>query len=240
MERVLLTFAFTFILVMGLASANEFDTLGTFERDSAVELTQNCLNSTYANITKIQSATTSQVLLIGQISMTKNGDDYNYTTNISNEKGRYLVYGYCDENDEIVSWRYDYYIGEALNEGTATFYQILLGLLGLFFLVSLVGVFKVEDLKGKFALFWITYILFVAINYLAWNLADTFLSEPNFIISFFYYIFVICLFAVVPLLLFSFVYMWYVISLDKDVHKLTNLGMEFDEAYSRAKGRRKW
>lgn len=229
------------IYQFGTTSAQgEFTTLGTFNQGEDVELTQNCKDSTYANITKIQSASTSEILLQGQILMTKNGDDYNYTTNISDERGRYLVYGHCDEDGEKVNWRYDYFIGEELNQGTSTFYGILFLILGIFLVMSIIGLFSIENANGKLAFYWLSHILLVAILFLAWDLSAEFLAEPNFIIGFFRILFWVALIAVLPMIFLSFFWIIKVHLLNKEVQRLMDRGFDPDEAYSKAMGGKSW
>lgn len=223
------------------SASGEFQTLGTFNQGSIVELTQNCADSTYSNITKIQLAKgNSTIFYQGQIGMTKNGDDYNASVTYSNVRGQYLVYGHCDENGEKVSWRYDYYIGEELNQGTSTFYGIMLAILGVFFVMSLIGLFNTENPNGRLAFYWVSHILFIAIIFLAWDLSAEFLTQPNFIIGFFRIMFWISIISVIPMFFLSFFWIIKMHLLTKEVQRLMDRGFDPDEAYSKAMGGKAW
>ena len=95
-----------FIMVMGFASAldESVASMNSQKQYSTVTIVQNCKNSTYANITRIVSPT--RIILNGQYSMSKTGNDYSYSYSNFTEIGDYYVYGICDEDNTYTTWAF--------------------------------------------------------------------------------------------------------------------------------------
>lgn len=225
-----------FILVMGLASATQ-QTLGQFEINENVNLQQNCLNSTYANISKIVYPNSSYDD-IDKV-MSKNGDDYSYLFNLTQTNGQYFIYGNCDENGQRVNWVYDFFIGDDLDTGKAIVYIFLLLILVGGFTISLFGIFKVGNEKGTLALYWVCHLLFIAITFIAWDLSQEFLIGSTFIIGFFRIAFLVSSYAIFPMVLLSIAWIFYIHTYNDDIKKLMEHGLDFDEASERAGRNRK-
>ena len=68
---------------------------GIFKQNQNVTLVQNCIDSTYANITRVIYPN-STIILDGQYGMTKVGDNYYYVFANTSMLGYYHVYGECD------------------------------------------------------------------------------------------------------------------------------------------------
>ena len=111
------------LLFLPLISASQ--SLGTFKQNSNVNLIQSCTNSTYANITQV-TAPNSEKIITGQYSMTKSGDNYNYTFTSTYQIGTYLVYGSCDENGAYTTWQYDFEITPSGYSDSLGFFIIIL------------------------------------------------------------------------------------------------------------------
>ena len=96
-------------LVSALDDDDDITFLGSFKVGTCITLTQNCQNCSYVNITRIyvsDSASTSTVLFIGQIAMTKN--DVEYTNSFCNTSiaGDYTVTGKADLDGKTTSGGY--------------------------------------------------------------------------------------------------------------------------------------
>lgn len=87
-----------------LLNVGEKESLGIIKSGEEITLIQNCLNSTYSNITLI-TFPNSSISIVGNYSMNKSGDNYNYSYSTS-PIGFYNVYGVCDENGMAVNWVY--------------------------------------------------------------------------------------------------------------------------------------
>jgi len=144
MKNKILILIIGMILLMGFISAGQ-ETLGVFKQGTQVQLLQNCLDSSYANITRILLPNGSYYLS-GQTAMTKSGDDYNYPYNETNLLGEYYVYGNCDESGNKTNWVYDFEItpsGKIASTGESILYFLfvivlfLLLILMMYFIIVL-------------------------------------------------------------------------------------------------------
>lgn len=132
---LVLLFSFNFVSPISL---NNLETLGTFSQNSTITLSNSCINSSYSNITRL-TAPNSSIILNGNISMTKSGDNYNYTFSNTSDIGRYLVYGKCDENGINSIWLYKFEVtanGKVLSVAESLLYPILTGIVFFMLLVS--------------------------------------------------------------------------------------------------------
>lgn len=120
----------TIFFVLPLVSSST----GNIIQNQPILITQNCPNSTYSNLTKIQLMPNSSILLLGQYEMTKTGDDYNISleNNYTNYIGTLWIYGICNQNGDYTSWQYSLDI-------TATGYNASLSqTLTMFFIIGII------------------------------------------------------------------------------------------------------
>ena len=113
-------------------------TLGTFETGTDVTLVQSCYGSTYANITKI-TLPNSSLALDAETVMIKNGDTYSYVFSDTDDLGRYMVYGHCDEGGSDTVWVYDFeitYTGQKVSLSNSMIIFALMGLAAIFLTIS--------------------------------------------------------------------------------------------------------
>ena len=106
MRKIFLLFASLFIFsLIGIASA-EIQTLGTFKVNECTHLKQTCSNCTYSNITSLMYP--NSIAALGNVPMTRNGREYNYTFCNNTQLGRYIVNGVSDVDGLPTVWGYDY------------------------------------------------------------------------------------------------------------------------------------
>jgi hypothetical protein len=146
---VFLAMLFTLSL---LSAESQIQTLGTFKIGEAVNLVQNCLTSTYSNISRIVYPN-GTFALNTQTAMTKNGDDYYYSFTDTITPGNYLVYGVCDESGIKTNWVYDFKItatGKDLTSAKATSYVIIFVVSFIIFLGLLIlGIYLPSNNKSN-------------------------------------------------------------------------------------------
>lgn len=154
-----------FFMIMFVSCISAAQTLGTFEMNSDVTLIQSCDSSTYSNITKI-TYPNSSLALDGDVVMIVQGDTYSYVFSDTNDLGRYLVYGHCDENGQDTVWAYDFeitYTGQKVSLSNTIIVFALLMLSAVFLVIA--WFFKQEYwmLKSFFQLLSVLSVL-IAIN----------------------------------------------------------------------------
>lgn len=172
MARGVLTLLIVIALMGSVLGAQ---TLGTFETGTEVTLIQSCEGSTYSNITKI-TYPNSTLALDGDVAMTQNGDTYYYNFSDTEDLGRYLVYGHCDEGGTDTVWAYDFeitYTGQKVSLSNTIIIFALLGLAAIFLVISYFFRAEYWMLKAFFQ------FMAVASGLLAVNSARIIASESN-------------------------------------------------------------
>lgn len=185
LEKILLLLM-AIVLIAGfidVASAQEQQTLGTFLKDSCIQLKQTCGNCTYVNITRV-SAPDSSVLISGNFSMTRQDTIYNLTFCSTTQVGEYIVDWKANPDGVTSAGNYNFFISltgirPSTAQGTIYFF---LGLLSIaIFGLSLFGAIKIKwkhprDHKGiivglndlkyvKLFLWFFTYLMFIFIAF---------------------------------------------------------------------------
>jgi hypothetical protein len=112
--------------------------LGTFQKDTTINLLQSCDSSTYSNISKIQLPN-STLAIDTETAMVKAGNTYSLAFSDTGQVGKYLVYGHCDENGQDTVWVYDFTItttGETSSLSSSIVVIALLGMAAIFLVIS--------------------------------------------------------------------------------------------------------
>ena len=213
------TFILTAIIIlMGISLVQaEQQTLGIFKAGESISLVQNCLTSSYSNISRITYPNGSFALNT-QTAMVKNGDDYSYAFSDTNALGQYSVYGTCDESGVKTNWVYDFQVtatGEDLTSAKATAYVIIFIISFIVFLALLtMGIYlpvrnKSDEMTGyilavsnlkylKLFCLGLSYIVIVFISYFAWMFSYAYL-DMDFVTTIFQFIFYALAALVLPL-----------------------------------------
>jgi len=140
-----LVFAILFLSSIPLI-LSEVETLGTYKKGECIELLQSGAGLTSCNISSVRYPNSTSAG--DNLSMTKDGTQYNYTFCSTNNLGNYIVSGVCANETEAVAWAYDFEItnsGETLNQGRSLIYIGLLAVLVFLFIVDLVGYTKLPS-----------------------------------------------------------------------------------------------
>jgi len=225
----------------------EVQTLGTFQQDSEVSLTQNCLDSTYSNISRIMLPN-GTFALNTQTAMTKNGDDYNYTFDITDLFGQYLVYGVCDEEGTETTWVYDFYItytGNTLDTPKAILYLGLLFFLVFLFILIVIAtpqlpskdiikdgeLMDINWLKHIRPILWGTaWALLLGIVFIASNISIAYLPT-NLFGEFLFMIFKFLFIMTLPMFVIWLIYIFVRIFKDKETKRMLERGIGYDMPY---------
>lgn len=123
--------------------------------------------------------------------------------------------------------------GEEATTGKAVFYIGLLFVLLFFLGISIFFFSDTDNLLTKVGSLGIAYLLLIAVTFIAWNMAKDFLTSSPFLISMLNTLFIILIIGAFPLLIGMFA--WYVIMLFqiKEIHRLMDKGLSYDEAKRR-------
>ena len=188
----LLFVVFLLSMTMGFA----LEDLGVFKQGEDVRVAQVCSDSSYINISSITYPNGSTA--VSNIEMTSAGSgEFYYLFNFTDDKGRYDVRGISDGCEETFATYFTItHLGKELSSASATMYIGFLALLVLVFFLNFIGMgflpsrnnrdeegvlLSINYLKYFRNVLWMTgYFLFIAIMFVASNLAFAFLEEELF------------------------------------------------------------
>ena len=188
-------------ILISLVSAS---TLGTIKQGDCIDLYQSCSDCTYVNLTTIKYP--NATIDVMNVAMTKSNTDYNYTFCFTNNTGEYFYTTKGDKGGVVSLEAISFEVtptGFLPNIARGIMGIGLLFLLILFFIFSLVGLFKIEDYKSKFALYWVCHVLIVGITFIAWNMAIENLMNENAIAGIFKVLFYFSIFSVLTMIILS-------------------------------------
>ena len=239
-EGIFLLVIVLFIAFLGsFVSATETE-MGIYKEGACVELIQLCGDCTFNNITSIIYPNSTKLIL--DVNMTKRGTEYNYTYCFPNMSGKYLVNGVGDLGGDYTVWAYTILLtpnGEEPSTPKLLFHYGSIFILFLFLMGSAIGMVKVNDPKGTFALYWVSHLLLVAITFMLWNGSINFLTSAPFVISFFKIIFWVSIITILPMIMLSVAWMIYVLATCKEVESLIDRGSTEEDAMEKVGRKRR-
>jgi len=129
------------VLPIVFGAENQQTTLGTFKKDSTIQLSQYCVNCTYVNLSSVKNPNGLYVLQ-GEYEMNKNGSDYHYNFSNTNTLGEYIYCVHGDPDGKEKGACSNFYITtEGLNLSN---YTVLLIVLVFAYLILALGIWKEE------------------------------------------------------------------------------------------------
>lgn len=187
---------FLLILIVGtyLVKATTVQSLGTFQRNSCVDLKQTCANCTYVNITSILFPNSTEALG-ASTAMQQQGTVYNYTFCQTSSNGQYIywVTGNPDGTPVVAGVTFEITpTGTVLDTSQGIIYIAIMVILMFLFVVCVWGAIKLpwknernaydevikvtwrKYLKMLSACF--AYVLLVWIVFFAWNIIYAYLA----------------------------------------------------------------
>ena len=231
MKKLLLLILIGIFLISFVSAAQQ--SLGTFKKDSCIQLIQTCSNCTYNNLTYIYQ-TGDAVLYNISDGMTKQGSFYNYTFCNTTGIGEYIVNGLGDPDGEKTSWTYNFYVnlrGIKITIGEAIVYGIAVLIIFGMMMACIFGIKQSDKLYMKFGLGYLAYLFLTIISYITW-ITSTSMIETAFIDRFFYWIFIILTIGFIPLFLGTVAYYVYTVLTIKPIMEMVNRGVPEDRAYA--------
>lgn len=151
--------------------------------------------------------------------------------------GQYAYVFQCNNSAEGGYYANNFMVtpnGEVATTGKAIFYVGLLFVLLFFLGISIFFFNETENLLGKVGSLGVGYLLLIAVTFIAWNMASDFFITSTFIIAMMRTLFIVLMVGLFPLIIGLF--MWYFLMLFriKEIQRLMDKGIGYDEANRRA------
>lgn len=225
------------IFLISLASAYD---LGAVKKNECVDLYQHCSDCSFVNVTSIKYP--NQTIIYLNEEMTKNGYDFTYNYCNNNLSGDYFYTVCGDPTNKDPCKTFSYTVTESgveITEQRATSSIALIVLLLLFLTFSIIGIFKVEDYKGKFALYWVSHVLLVLVLFSAWQLGVEGILDGMALTGIFKILFWVAIVSAFPMLLLSIAWIFYIHTVNDHTKRLMEKGEDPETAFSMAKKKAK-
>jgi len=129
-------------------------------------------------------------------------------------------------------WVNDY--GEELTEANASSFNYSMMFLMILFVLTLVGLFMVEHYIGKFALYWIAHLLFVIGTFSMWQFNWGYAISYTGLAGIWKVLFYVSTIAVLPMILLSMVWIFYIHAFNEHFQKLVDKGEDTETAFAMA------
>ena len=137
-KKILLILVMSIFLVSLVSSVDT--SIGIVKQGNTIQLTQLCSNCTYVNLTQVLYPNNTYALTPSQNSMTKTGENFNYTWTDTNTFGNYFYTTCGDLNGIVTCQNIGFKVtqsGKILSSGQAMIYLGLLFLLIFLFLIDI-------------------------------------------------------------------------------------------------------
>lgn len=236
--KKLTTFLFFVLIFIASAQATSY----VFEAEEEIDLRASCFD---IDETPCDATTTCHLtvfrpnsdLLLDNVTMTRGGTYYNYSINSTQNSvlGEHSAVVYCDGGtDAYASFTYKVTPnGEEITEGSSTLYIGLFILLVLLFGLGIYGIFNTKNTTGKYTYVGFSYLLMIAVVYVAWGIADNFLTASIGISEFLFMVFRILMAMALPFFLGSFIFYFMEMRNIKQIKDMIEKGVPEDEAVLR-------
>lgn len=171
---------------------------------------------------------------------TPDADHFHMSRNASiiTEAGSYAVTIICNTTT-IAGYKTAFFEasegGVAITNGKTTLIIGLLAILVLFLFISLYAMFNIEDYKGKFALYWVSHLLFILITFIGWQVGVEGFLEAVALTGVFKIMFWVSIVAVVPMVFLSIAWIVYLHAFNEHFQKLVDKGNDTESAFKMAK-----
>jgi len=169
-------------------------------------------------------------------------DHFDFTLDLTNTSmtGEYGWVMYCNNSNQE-GYTSGYF--ELTNSGNedktvpiSIFYFISISLIVLLLGISIYGIIASKSILGRYIFVVLTYIFFIAVTYINWSMADTFISTASWMVWFLRFLFMFSMWVFLPFFLISLTVIMYYIYQIKQIKGLVETGMSEEEAKKRIKG----
>lgn len=236
-----LIFLALFLLLIPMVSSfdDNFNDL-VAERNQCIQLPQECVTCSFVEITTVlyPNLTSTSIMT----NMIQDGSSYSYNFCSTNATGTYTYCMNGDLDGVNTTVCQDFSItpnGEHASVGSAVFYIGIIAVLVFFLGLCIYFFVTFDNLLNRVGTFGMAYLLIIAITFVAWNMAQDFLTSSPFMIDMFRILFWVFISGAFPLLVGAFA--WYLIMLFRirEIERLMSKGFTSEEAERRmSRGRR--
>lgn len=219
-----------------------------YEQDKPLDIKIPCMNNgTYCSASATCNVTIlypNSTTLINNEVMTNNLAFHNYSLvqEQTNTLGEYEVTIMCQDGTIYGYSTFDYKItptGEEPSTSEGILYIGIFAVLLIFFILCMYGIISIDKLFIRFALFQISYLLIVAITFISSNIANNFITNAPFLVSFSEILFKVFMIGYFPFLVGSICYLFYMVITIKEIKDMIDKGIPENEAKAR-RGNKRW
>jgi len=231
MQKLMVIITLTLLIIVPTISAQLI-----FEKDSNPNLKIPCIingsicsPSSECWLTYIAPNTTT---LVDNQSMTNAGPYHNYTVDAS-RLGIYTATVSCFDNGWWGTNTFEILVtpnGEQPDTAKSIVDLAMLFFLIVLLVFSILGIFTINNVNAKFALYWVSHLLAIGVTFIAWQTSSGVLSYSPFVGEFFRIAFFVLLVAFLPMFLLSIFFIIKFHFINKNVMDLINAGYEREDA----------
>ena len=128
--------------------------------------------------------------------------------------------------------------GEEPTIAKAILYIGMLSFLMVMFILFISGIFRTENVAGKWAYYFATHLIYIAGTFSAWHVSWSFLTSVTFITSMFRIMFWFGIITLFPMIIIALFFTGYIIVMDGFITRLMEKGVSEGEAVERWKRKR--
>lgn len=205
----------------------------TYEQGETLDLKISCdkINCSISNNITI-TAPNSTTIVSNKLMTISNGYA-NYTLSATDDVGVYQFFTY-DLNNGSYSGSFSITPnGENATVGNAIFYIGLLAVLLFFLAITIYFFISFDNLLGRVATIGASYLLILAITFIAWNMAESFITSAPFLIDMLRILFFVLIVMAFPLLIGGFIWYFLMLWKVKEIERLMSKGMSYEESERR-------
>lgn len=180
------------LFLISFVCAESQSSIGTFKQGEIITITQGCVNSTYANITKIYVDGTQNNFINSETSMIEtSNNNYDYNFSQTQTIGTYVVIGHCDLDGIDTQWSPTFEVtpsGWISSTGQSMILVFIVLMIFVLLYFSVNGIVNAVNGGWQITYICITYILFFSLFFVCWLLSKNYLYSIPILESIFWII----------------------------------------------------
>ena len=126
-----------------------------------------------------------------------------------------------------------------LTDANASMFNYSMMFLIFLFVLAIVCLFLTEHYIGKFSLYWVTHVLFIVASFSVWQFNQGYALSFFGLAGVWRVLFYVSIIAVLPMILLSLAWIFYIHAFNEHFQKLVNKGEDTETAFNIAKKKSK-